>query len=109
MRFTAQSDPPRVPTKGHPLDHISFEIKGLPEFCKKLEAQGTKLDMQIIDAPQIGLKVIRHRSRKHPHRADRRFRRKVINPHFSQDFYCGGADGHVYCVGGRRAPRTTVG
>jgi predicted enzyme related to lactoylglutathione lyase/catechol 2,3-dioxygenase-like lactoylglutathione lyase family enzyme len=55
--FTAQSNPPRVPTKGHALDHISFEIKGLQEFCKKLEAQGTKLDMNIIDAPQIGLKV----------------------------------------------------
>ena len=57
MYFTAQSDPPRVPTIGHALDHISFEIKGLREFCKKLEAQGTRLDMDIIDAPQIGLKV----------------------------------------------------
>jgi predicted enzyme related to lactoylglutathione lyase len=55
--FTEQSDPPRVPTKGHVLDHISFEIAGLNEFCGKLEAQGTKLDMNIIDAPQIGLKV----------------------------------------------------
>ena len=27
---------------------------------------------------------------------------------FSQDFYCGGADGHVYCVALRRAPRRTV-
>jgi catechol 2,3-dioxygenase-like lactoylglutathione lyase family enzyme len=58
MRFTAQQDPPRVPTKGHALDHISFEIKNLDEFCKKLEAQGTKLDMAIIDAREkIGLKV----------------------------------------------------
>lgn len=55
--FTEQADPPRVPTKGHPLDHISFEIAGLDEFCKRLEAQGAKLDMNIIDAPQIGLKV----------------------------------------------------
>ena len=31
-----------------------------------------------------------------------------MNPHFSQDFYCGGADGHVYCVALRRAPRRTV-
>ena len=37
--------------------HISFEIAGLNEFCERLEAQGTKLDMRIIDAPQIGLKV----------------------------------------------------
>lgn len=55
--FTAQSDPPRVPTIGHALDHISFEIAGLDDFCKGLEAQGTKLDMNIINAPQIGLKV----------------------------------------------------
>ncbi len=56
MRFTATSTP-RVPTKGHPFDHISFEVKDLREFCKKLQAQGIKLDMDIIDAPQIGLKV----------------------------------------------------
>ena len=56
--FRAQSDPARVPSKGHPLDHISFDVKNLQEFCKKLEAQGTKLDMQIIDATSsIGLKV----------------------------------------------------
>ncbi len=57
IRFTAQSDPPRVPTKGHVLDHIGFEVKDLPEFCKKLEAQGIKLDMKIIEATQIGLRV----------------------------------------------------
>ena len=57
MYFTAQANPPRVPTKGHAIDHISFEVKNLQEFCKKLEAQGTKLDMQIVDAPQVGLKV----------------------------------------------------
>ena len=57
VRFTAQQTPPRVPSKGHVFDHISFEIKDLDEFCKKLEAQGVKLDMQIIDAKQIGLKV----------------------------------------------------
>lgn len=56
MRFTAQSSP-RVPTKGHALDHISFEVKGLREFCKKLQDQGTKLDMEIIEAPAIGLRV----------------------------------------------------
>jgi catechol 2,3-dioxygenase-like lactoylglutathione lyase family enzyme len=55
MRFSVQSN--RVPSKGHVFDHISFEVKGLPEFCKKLEADGIKLDMGIIDAPQIGLRV----------------------------------------------------
>ena len=57
VRITAQQTPPRVPSKGHPLDHLSFEIGNLDEFCKKLEDQGVKLDMQIIEAKQIGLKV----------------------------------------------------
>ncbi len=57
MYFTAQANPARVPSKGHPIDHISFEVKDLDEFCKRLEAQGTKLDMKIVDAPQVGLKV----------------------------------------------------
>jgi catechol 2,3-dioxygenase-like lactoylglutathione lyase family enzyme len=57
MFFTAQPDPPRVPTKDHVFDHISFEVKGLHEFCKILEDQGIKLDMKIIEAPQIGLRV----------------------------------------------------
>jgi catechol 2,3-dioxygenase-like lactoylglutathione lyase family enzyme len=55
--FSTQSSPSRVATKGHVFDHISFEIKDLLEFCKKLEADGVKLDMKIIDAPAIGLKV----------------------------------------------------
>ena len=57
MRFTAQANPKRVPTKGYLIDHISFEVKGLEEFCKKLEAQGIKLDMPIVNAPSIALKV----------------------------------------------------
>ena len=58
VRFTSQKNPPRVPSIGHTFDHISFDVKNLEEFCKKLEAQGVKLDMDIIDATkQIGLKV----------------------------------------------------
>jgi catechol 2,3-dioxygenase-like lactoylglutathione lyase family enzyme len=57
VRFTTQPNPPRVPTLNHVFDHISFEIKDLTEFCKKLEADGVKLDMKIIDAQAIGLKV----------------------------------------------------
>jgi hypothetical protein len=55
--FTTQSNPPRVATLNHVFDHISFEVKDLTEFCKKLEADGVKLDMKIIDATAIGLKV----------------------------------------------------
>jgi len=58
VRFTAAQNPPRVPSKGHTFDHISFEIKDLDEFCKNLQTKGVKLDMDIIDATkQIGLKV----------------------------------------------------
>jgi catechol 2,3-dioxygenase-like lactoylglutathione lyase family enzyme len=32
------------PTRGRMLDHIGFEIKNLEAFCKKLEANGVKLD-----------------------------------------------------------------
>ena len=41
-------------------------------------------------------------------RTKRRPLPRGLNPHFSQAFYCGGADGHVYCVALRRAPRRTV-
>jgi catechol 2,3-dioxygenase-like lactoylglutathione lyase family enzyme len=33
-----------VGTKGRSIDRIGFEVKGLAAFCKKLEAQGVKLD-----------------------------------------------------------------
>ena len=33
---------------------------------------------------------------------------RVLSPHFSPDFYCGGGSGHGYCVALRRAPRRTV-
>jgi catechol 2,3-dioxygenase-like lactoylglutathione lyase family enzyme len=40
----AKSDTPTVPTKGRVLDHIGFEVKNLEAFCKKLQANGMKLD-----------------------------------------------------------------
>lgn len=43
FRFSKQ-DSKAVPTKGRALDHIGFEIKNLEVFCKKLEADGIKLD-----------------------------------------------------------------
>jgi catechol 2,3-dioxygenase-like lactoylglutathione lyase family enzyme len=56
VTFATQPNPPRVPSLNHVFDHISFEIRDLAEFCKKLEADGVKLD-KIIDARAIGLKV----------------------------------------------------
>jgi catechol 2,3-dioxygenase-like lactoylglutathione lyase family enzyme len=44
-------------TKGRSLDHIGFEVKDLPAFCKKLEADGVMLEGPMRDAPQLGLKI----------------------------------------------------
>ena len=35
---------PVVPTRGHAIDHIGFEVSHLEAFCKKLEAEGIKFD-----------------------------------------------------------------
>ena len=43
MRF-AKSPSALVSTKGRVLDHIGFDVKDLPAFIGKLEADGTKLD-----------------------------------------------------------------
>jgi catechol 2,3-dioxygenase-like lactoylglutathione lyase family enzyme len=48
---------PAAPTKGRSLDHIGFEVKNLEAFCKKLEADGIKLDTPYRDVPQLGLKI----------------------------------------------------
>ncbi len=55
--FMSQPNTQRVPTKGHPLDHIGLEVKGLEAFCKKLEAEGVKFEIPYRDVPQIGLKI----------------------------------------------------
>ena len=46
-----------VPTKGRGVDHIGFEIKGLAEFCKKMEAAGVKFDVPYRNVPAIGLAI----------------------------------------------------
>lgn len=40
-----------APTKGRNLDHIGFEIKNLEAFCKKLQANGVKLDIPYKKSP----------------------------------------------------------
>ena len=54
LTFT-KSDTPTVPTKGRMLDHIGFEIKDLESFCKKLEANGVKLDLPFTKRPELGI------------------------------------------------------
>ena len=55
--YFIQSDTPMAPTEGRALDHIGFEIKGLEEFCKTLEANGVKLDTPYRKVPQMGFAV----------------------------------------------------
>jgi catechol 2,3-dioxygenase-like lactoylglutathione lyase family enzyme len=43
-----------APTKGRSLDHIGFEVKNLEAFCKKLEADGVKLEIPYREMPQLG-------------------------------------------------------
>lgn len=38
------SDTKLLPTTGRSLEHIGFEVKNLPAFLKKIEAQGAKID-----------------------------------------------------------------
>jgi catechol 2,3-dioxygenase-like lactoylglutathione lyase family enzyme len=51
----ATSPTPTVGTKGRALDHIGFEVRDLEAFCKKLEANGVKLDRPYQKAPIAGL------------------------------------------------------
>jgi catechol 2,3-dioxygenase-like lactoylglutathione lyase family enzyme len=50
-----QSRPTVVTTKGRQLDHIGFEVKNLEAFCKKLEANGVKLDSPYGKDPELGV------------------------------------------------------
>jgi len=52
-----KADKLEAATKGRSLDHIGFEVKNLESFCKKLEADGIKLETPFRDVPQIGLKI----------------------------------------------------
>jgi catechol 2,3-dioxygenase-like lactoylglutathione lyase family enzyme len=56
LTFT-KSDTPTVPTKGHELDHIGFEIVGLEAFCKKAEANGVKFDVPFTKRPDLGISL----------------------------------------------------
>jgi hypothetical protein len=44
-------------TRGRAVDHIGFEVTNLEEFCKKLQADGVKLDVPYRSAPQISLSI----------------------------------------------------
>ena len=45
---------PTVPTKGHSLDHIGFDVKNLEAFVKKLDANGVKIERPYTKNEQTG-------------------------------------------------------
>jgi catechol 2,3-dioxygenase-like lactoylglutathione lyase family enzyme len=51
----SQSPGPVAVTRGRALDHIGFEVRNLEEFCKKLEAQGIKLDVAFRAVPALNI------------------------------------------------------
>jgi len=55
MLLFSPTDTPVVGTKGRVLDHVGFEVKGLEEYCKTLEANGVKLDAPYRRSPQLGV------------------------------------------------------
>ncbi len=53
----ANSNTPRLPTRGTGIDHIGFEFDDLEAFCKELEAKGIEFAVPFRDIPAIGLKI----------------------------------------------------
>ena len=57
LTFQAARKPPTSGTKGGSLDHIGFEVKDLEAYCKKLEANGLKLDVPYRKIPSLGIAI----------------------------------------------------
>jgi catechol 2,3-dioxygenase-like lactoylglutathione lyase family enzyme len=57
LTFQPSKTPGAFPSKGRVLDHIGFEVKNLEAFCKKLEANGVKLDVPYRKVPELGLAI----------------------------------------------------
>jgi len=56
LNFSPSPDPV-VGTQGRALDHVGFEVKNLEEFCKKLEAQGIKLERPYTKVEALGIAI----------------------------------------------------
>jgi len=57
LTFGVARKPPTIGTKGRSIDHIGFEVKNLEAFCKKLEADGIKLDAPYRKIPKAGIAI----------------------------------------------------
>jgi catechol 2,3-dioxygenase-like lactoylglutathione lyase family enzyme len=53
----SEADKTGAATKGRALDHIGFEVRGLEEFCKKLQAAGVKFDVPYRNVPNLGISI----------------------------------------------------
>jgi catechol 2,3-dioxygenase-like lactoylglutathione lyase family enzyme len=53
LRF-AKVDKAQLPTAGHTLDHIGFDVKNLEAFLKRLQADGVKIERPINKNAQTG-------------------------------------------------------
>ena len=56
LTFAPAADPV-VPTRGRSLDHIGFEVRGLEEFVRRLEASGVTMDRGYTPVPALGIAV----------------------------------------------------
>ena len=57
LTFGVSKKPPTAGTKGRSIDHIGFEVRNLEAFCKKLEADGVKLDIAYRKIPSAGIAI----------------------------------------------------
>jgi catechol 2,3-dioxygenase-like lactoylglutathione lyase family enzyme len=57
LTFGISRNPPTTGTKGRNIDHIGFEVKNLEAFCKRLEANGVKLDVPYRKVPAAGIAI----------------------------------------------------
>jgi predicted enzyme related to lactoylglutathione lyase len=57
LTFGVAKTAPTIGTKGRSVDHIGFEVKNLQAFCKKLEANGVKLDVPYRRIPSAGIAI----------------------------------------------------
>jgi catechol 2,3-dioxygenase-like lactoylglutathione lyase family enzyme len=48
---------PVLSTRGRALDHIGFEVDGLEELCRRLEAAGVTLDRGYTPVPALGIAI----------------------------------------------------
>ena len=57
ISLRSQAEGVAAGTKGRALDHTGFEVDGLEEFCRRLEASGVKLDAPYRQLPQYGIAI----------------------------------------------------